>query len=173
MAAPPSSPTSRHAVTGNVSPGSTLPLGSDQSSYLARCTSRISAPSGPGRQATAPAARISMSSPGGSSISGPAPALADQALLHVEQWLAVGVAGMPGPGSVASQPPRRGGVGHANVDQAAQPPAVRRVGDPDQRLHTTVQVPVHHIGAADPDLIRADPRVSRLFRIRLAGAEGV
>src|SRR6266404_4068845 len=134
MAAPASSPTSRVAVTGSGSPGSTLPLGNDQSSYLARCTSRISAPSGPGRQATAPAARISMSSPGGSSIGGPAPALADQALLHVEQRLAVGVARMPGPGAVASQPPGRGGVGHAAVNQAAQPPGVRRVGDPDLRL---------------------------------------
>ncbi len=41
---PVSSSTSRAAVTGGTSPGSALPLGSDQSSYRGRCTSAIRTP---------------------------------------------------------------------------------------------------------------------------------
>ena len=37
-------------------------------------------------------------------------------------------------------------------EEPAQPPVVAKVVDPDEQFHPAVQVPVHHIGAADPDL---------------------
>src|SRR5579859_1252289 len=105
--APPSSRTSRTAVTGSGSPGSVLPLGSDQSSYFLRWTSRTSgSPSGPGRQATAPAALISLDPGLLLGIRQTSSALVhDQALVHVTQRRAVLVAGVPGPGAVAAEPP--------------------------------------------------------------------
>src|ERR1700722_10074834 len=113
--APPSSSTSRTAVTGSSSPGSVLPLGSDQSSYRVRCTSRISgSPSGPGRQATPPAALISLD-PGlplgiGQASSG---LIHDQVLLQVVERGAGLVARVPGPTAVAVEPPGGRAVVHA------------------------------------------------------------
>src|ERR1700722_19860669 len=105
--APPSSSTSRTAGTGSSSPGSVLPLGSDQSSYRVRCTSRISgSPSGPGRQATAPAAVISLDRGLPSGIGQTSSGLVyDQALLQVVEGSARLVARVPGPDAIAVEPP--------------------------------------------------------------------
>src|SRR6266404_6770217 len=153
-----SSHTSRTAVSRMCSPGSLLPLGSDQSSYLGRCTTRTSAAAAPwgpwglcdasaaGRQIAAPAARVALV------ICLADPSLPDQGLLHVAQRIAVLVPAVPHPVSVRVQPPRGSPVVHAHVEEPAQPPLVAGVVDPYQQLHAAVQVPVHHIGAADPDL---------------------
>src|ERR1017187_500302 len=86
-----SSKTSRTAVSMTCSPGSHLPLGSNQSSYLGRCTSRTAPPGAPapppspsggpavGRHTTAPAAKMT------SVISRTDPPLPDQGLLHVDR----------------------------------------------------------------------------------------
>src|SRR5580692_4696317 len=105
--APPSSSTSRTAVTGSCSPGSVLPLGSDQSSYFLRCTSRISgSPPGPVRQATPPAALISLDPGLLLGIWQTSSALVhDEALMHVAQRHAGLIASVPGPVAVAAEPP--------------------------------------------------------------------
>src|SRR5580704_7923823 len=93
-----SSQTSRTAVSRMCSSGSLLPLGSDQSSYLGRCTSKTSAAPPPpdprglwdlwgasdaGRQIAAPAARVA------SVICWTDPPFPDQGLLHVAQRIPV------------------------------------------------------------------------------------
>src|SRR5712691_12906760 len=125
-----SSHTSRTAVSRMCSPGSLLPLGSDQSSYLGRCTTRTSAspaPRGPwgpwdasaaGRQIAAPAARVA------SVICRTDPPLPDQSFLHVAQRIAVLVPAVPHPVSIHVQPPRASPVIHAHVEKPAQPPLV-------------------------------------------------
>src|ERR1700722_15714241 len=153
--APPSSSTSRTAVTGSSSPGSVLPLGSDPSSSRFRCTSRISgAPSGPGRQATPPAALISLD-PGLWSGIGEAPSglVHDQALLQVVERSAGFVARVPGPVAVAVQPPGERAVIHAPREQPAKLGALSRIAHPDQGFYPAVEVPVHHVRAAQPDLV--------------------
>src|ERR1700677_867855 len=130
--APPSSSTSRTAVTGRSSAGSILPLGSDQSSYRFRCTSRISgSPSGPGRQATAPAALTSLDPGLLSAIRETSSALVhDQALLHVVERRPVLVARVPGPFPVAVEPPGGRAVIHAKREQSAKLGAVGRIAHP-------------------------------------------
>src|SRR5438309_2047522 len=145
-----SSRTSRTAVSRMCSPGSLLPLGSDQSSYAARWTRRTSASpdSGPAAcgQGAAPAARVA-------SVIGRAdPPFPYQGLLHVFERAPGLVPAVPGPVPVRVQPPARSPVVHAHVHEPADAALVTAVGDPDQQLHPAVQVPVHHIGAADPDL---------------------
>src|SRR5665213_2192300 len=56
--------TSRSAPTSGCSSGSSLPLGTDQSSYFGRCTSATSTPRPPGarRQSTPPAASTNVES---------------------------------------------------------------------------------------------------------------
>src|SRR3954470_20681937 len=79
-----SSHTSRTAVSRMCSPVSLLPLGSDQSSYLGRWTSRTSAScagSAGGRQIAAPAARVVVASVIGRAD----PPFPDQGLLHIAQ----------------------------------------------------------------------------------------
>src|SRR5881275_3581520 len=159
-----SSHTSRTAVSRMCSSGSLLPLGSDQSSYLGRWTSRTSASSAEsagGRQIAAPAARVA-------SVIGRAdPPFPDQGLLHVAQWIGGFVPAVPGPVPVRVQPPARRPVVHADIEEPAQSPLVAGVHDLDGQLHPAVQVPVHHIRAAQPDLAalvlagaeRVDPRV--------------
>src|SRR5215472_15620379 len=141
--APPSSNTSRTAVSGSGSPVSCLPLGSDQSSYFLRWTSSTcgSPPSAAGRQATAPAALISLLSGGllaiyarvlGSSLEIRLPySSPDQALLHITQRPPPSVPRVPGPVAVGVQPPGGCGVVHAEGDQLTHPSALGRVGDPD------------------------------------------
>src|SRR5208282_6336456 len=160
-----SSQTSRTAVSRMCSPGSLLPLGIDQSSYLGRCTSRTSAPPAPweswgsrdsrgswdasavDRQIAAPAARMA------SVIGRTDPPFPDQRLLHVAQRIPVLVPAVPGPVPVRAQPPGGSPVVHAHIEEPAQPPLVAGVDDLDEQFHPAVQVPVHHIGAADPDLV--------------------
>src|SRR6478672_12374097 len=145
-----SSRTSRTAVSRMCSPGSLLPLGSDQSSYAGRCTSSTSASPDPGsaagRQMAAPAARVA------SFICRAYPPFAHQRLLHVSQRVPCLVAVVPGPVPVRVQPPARSPVVHAYVHEPAYTALVAEVRDPDEQFHPAVQVPVHHIGAADPDL---------------------
>src|SRR5690348_1667830 len=159
-----SSHTSRTAVSRMCSPASLLPLGSDQSSYVGRWTSRTSASSAgsaAGRQIAAPAARVA-------SVIGRAdPPFPDQGLLHIAQRVPGFVPAVPGPVPVAVQPPARSPVVHADIEESAQSPLVASVHDPDGQLHPAVQVPVHHIRATDPYLAvlvlagaeRVDPRV--------------
>src|ERR1700744_972728 len=126
------------AVSGIPSPGSRLPLASDQSSRRGRWTSRTSGPSGPRRHGTTPAASISEStdsvsepgSPRSSAIGGPRAPAPEQPELDVPQPFAVRGQIVPGPGALAVQPPGRGAVVHAQVHQLAQLPAVPRVADP-------------------------------------------
>src|SRR6201985_2709043 len=157
--------TSRTAVSRMCSSASLLPLGSDQSSYAGRWTSRTSAsPAGSagGRQIAAPAARVVTSVIGRAD-----PPFPDQGLLHVAQRLPGFVPAVPGPVPVRVQPPANSPVVHADVEEPAQSPLVSGVHDLDGQLHPAVQVPVHHIGAAQPDLAvfvvagaeRVDPRV--------------
>src|SRR6185437_10781147 len=145
-----SSRTSRTAVSRMCSPGSLLPLGSDQSSYAGRCTSSTSDSPDPasaaGRQMAAPAARVA------SVICRADPPFAHQGLLHVSQRVSRLVPAVPGPVPVRVQPPARSPVVHAHVHEPAYTALVAEVGDPDEQFHPPVQVPVHHIGAADPDL---------------------
>src|SRR5580704_10678321 len=153
-----SSQTSRTAVSRMCSSGSLLPLGSDQSSYLGRCTSKTSAAPPPpdpwglwdasdaGRQIAAPAARVV------SVICRTDPPFPDQGLLHVAQRIPGLVPAVPYPVAVHAQPPRGSPVVHAHIKEPAQPPLVAEVVDPDQQFYPAVQIPVHHIGAADPDL---------------------
>src|SRR5580693_3480854 len=62
------------------------------------------------------------------------------------------VPAVPGPVAVRVQPPGGRAVVHAEVEQAAQPPLMAGVGHQHEQFHPAVQVPVHHVGAADPDL---------------------
>src|SRR6516162_7627236 len=123
-----SSQTSRTAVSRMCSSGSLLPLGSDQSSYLGRCTSRISASpaaSAAGRQIAAPAASVA-------SVIGRAdPPFPDQGLLHVPQGVPGVVPAVPGPVPVRVQPPGGSPVVHAHIEEPAQLPLMTRVDDPD------------------------------------------
>src|SRR5690348_2350108 len=144
-----SSQTSRTAVSRMCSSGSLLPLGSDQSSYLGRGTSRTS-PSSAGsaavRRIAAPAARVA-------SVIGRAdPPFPDQGLLHIAQRIPGFVPAVPGPVPVRVQPPANSPVVHADVEEPAQSALVSGVHDLDGQLHPAVQVPVHHIGAGQPDL---------------------
>jgi len=59
---------------------------------------------------------------------------------------------VPGPVAVRVEPPGRGTVVEAEVEQAAQAPLVAGIGHLHQQFHPPVKVPVHHVGAADPDL---------------------
>src|SRR5215470_19111130 len=149
-----SSHASRTAVSRMCSPGSLLPLGSDRSSYLGRCTSRTSASPGSvasraasaaGRQIAAPAARVA------SVICRADPPFPDQGLLHVAHRMPGLVPAVPGPVPVRVQPPARSPVVHAQIEEPPQSPLMAAVHDLDDQLHSTVQVPVHHIGASDPD----------------------
>src|SRR5580704_9519305 len=144
-----SSQTSRTAVSRMCSSGSLLPLGSDQSSYLGRWTSRTSASSAGSaavRQIAAPAARVALVLGGADS---PFP---HQRLLHIAQRIPGFVPAVPGPVPVRVQPPARSPVVHADIKEPAQSPLVSGVHDLDGQLHPAVQVPVHHIGAGQPDL---------------------
>src|ERR1700722_16925413 len=131
-----SSQTSRTAVSRMCSAGSLLPLGSDQSSYLGRCTSRTSAPWAPpapwgpraprgtsaaSRQIAAPAAREA------SVICRTDPPFPDQGLLHVAQRVPVLVPVVPDPVAVRVQPPGGSTVVHAHLEEPAQPPLVTGV----------------------------------------------
>src|SRR5439155_6221496 len=135
-----SSHTSRTAVSRMCSSGSLLPLGSDQSSYLGRWTSRTSASSAGsagGRQIAAPAASVA-------SVIGRAdPPLPDQGLLHIAQRIPGFVPVVPGPVPVPVQPPARSPVVHPDVEEPAQSPLMTGVHDLDGQLHPAVQVPVH------------------------------
>src|SRR5712671_6834461 len=85
-----SSQTSRTAVSRMCSSGSLLPLGSDQSSYLGRWTSRTAA-SAAVRQIAAPAAGVAL-------VIGRAdPPFPDQRLLHIAQRIPGFVPAVPGP----------------------------------------------------------------------------
>src|ERR1700749_2594557 len=149
------------AVSGSSSPGSRLPLARDQSCRRGRWMSRTSGPSGPRRHGTTPAASISPTtdsacepgSPRSSGIGRPRAPDLDQLDLDVPQPLAVRSQVVPGPGAVTVQPPGRGAVVHAQVQQLAQLPAVALVADPDHGLHPPVQVPGHHVGAPQPYLV--------------------
>src|SRR6266566_5293430 len=130
-----SSHTSRTAVSRMCSPGSLLPFGSDQSSYLGRCTKSTSASPAPrcswaprgtsaaGRHTAAPAARMA------SVICRTDPRFPDQGFLHVTQGIPVFVPAVPHPVAVRLQPPGGGAVVHAHVQEPAQPPLVARVDD--------------------------------------------
>jgi hypothetical protein len=59
---------------------------------------------------------------------------------------------VPDPAAVLVEPPGRGSVVHAEVEHATQPPQVAGVADLHEQFHPAVQVPVHHVGAADEDL---------------------
>src|SRR5689334_13114206 len=99
------------------SPGSLLPLGSDQSSYLGRWTSRTSASSAGsagGRQIAAPAARVVASVIGRTN-----PPFPDQGLLHIAQRVPGFVPAVPGPVPVAAQPPASSPVVHADIEEPA------------------------------------------------------
>src|SRR5712691_3518670 len=130
-----SSHTSRTAVSRMCSSGSLLPLGSDQSSYVGRWTSRTSASSAGaagGRQIAAPAARVA-------SVIGRAdPPFPDESLLHVAQRIPGFVPAVPVPVPVRVQPPARSPVVHADIDEPAQSPLVAWVHDLDGLLHPAV-----------------------------------
>src|SRR5262249_10440448 len=126
--------------------------------FLRWTSSTSGPPSGPGRQATAPAALIGLLSvlSGGSwlGIGGASSAfLPHKGLLDIAQRPAVRVPHVPAPAAIAIQPPRGGPVVHAERDQLMQLGALPGIGDPDKRFHSAVQVPVHQVRAADPDLV--------------------
>src|SRR5580658_5211307 len=131
------------------SPDSRLPSGSDQSSHLERCTSNTSTPwtaSAAGRHTTAPAAGMT------SVIGRTDPPFPDQGLLHVSQRISGLVAAVTDPAPVPVEPPGGGSVVHAEVEHPTQPALVADVRDLHHKLYPAIQVPVHHVGAADPDL---------------------
>src|ERR687895_97678 len=152
---PVSSSTSLTAANRMCSPLLGLPLGKDQSSYLGRWITAISIPTPSWRQSTAPAARV-MSS--GSSIHGPPSSGPHQEALDVKGRRVgpVGPVGrdgrVPRPYAVRVQPPRHGVVVHPPVEQLNEVGPVAAVPDPYQRLDPPVEVAVHEVGAADPDL---------------------
>src|SRR6185503_1923075 len=138
---------------------------SDQSSYVGRWTSRTSASSAgsaAGRQIAAPAARVVASVIGRTD-----PPFPDQGLLHIAQRVPGFVPAVPGPVPVPAQPPASSPVVHADIEEPAQSPLVAGVHHLDGQLDPAVQVPVHHIRAADPGLTvlvlagaeHVDPRV--------------
>jgi hypothetical protein len=59
---------------------------------------------------------------------------------------------MPRPDTVAIQPPRRRAVVHAEAEQAAHLPLLAGVRHLDDEFHPAVQVAVHQVRAAHPDL---------------------
>src|ERR1017187_9176140 len=130
------------------SPGSHLPLGSDQSSYLGRCTSRTStsgAPALPPSPSGRPAVGRHTTAKMTSVISEAAPPLPDQGLLHVSERIPRLVPAMPDPVPVRAEPPGGGSVVHAEVEEPSYPPLMAGIGDLHEEFHPAVQVPVHHV----------------------------
>src|ERR1022692_2366088 len=114
------------------------------------------------RDSAAPADRISAagrSGIGGAALHGP-----NQVGLQITQGGAAGVQVMPGPRAVRAEPPGRRALVHRLGDEPAQLSLLAWIGDADQELDPPVQVPVHEVGAADPDLTG---------RVPLAAAEPV
>src|SRR6476661_7350005 len=143
---PVSSCTSRAAVTGATSPCSALPFGSDQSSYLGRCTRAIRRPSRrDGFHSTAPAALMTAAP----SLATSDPA-AQQLLLDVDAGT---VRGRAGP-TVRTEDPAAGVRRGGQVEQVGDPVGRALVLDLHQRLDPAIQIAVHHVRAADPVLLR-------------------
>ena len=65
---------------------------------------------------------------------------------------------MPGPRTVGAEPPGRCALIHRRGDEPAQLSLLCRIGDADKELDPPVQIPVHEIGAADPDIAGRVPR---------------
>src|SRR6266536_150351 len=157
---PVSSATSRTAVSSMCSPGSRLPFGKLHSSQRLRWITATSSPAGPRRHSTAPAARISATGSGIGDAALPDP---DQVTLQIAQRRAALVQVMPGPYAIGAEPPGRGALVHRVADEAAQLSLLRGVGDADQELDPPVQVPVHEVGAAEPDLTVVIPGAERVY----------
>src|SRR5690348_12557759 len=104
---PVSSVTSRTAAVSRSSPGSSLPLGSDQSSYFGRCTTAVSMPPSPAGRHSAPPAAAMTSSAG--LLTGPFHQLALVVALAAER-----------PGPVAVEMPAPDVGGHRGVEDALQ-----------------------------------------------------
>src|SRR5438874_6317746 len=82
----------------------------------------------------------------------PAPPGVNEHFLYVAQRRTVRVHRASGPVAVRAQVPGRGGVRIPGLQKVVEGGAVRRVGHPDQRLDAPVEVAVHHVRAAQPDL---------------------
>src|SRR3954469_22224599 len=135
---PVSSPTSRTAACSECSPGSSLPLGRDQSSYFGRRTTAVSSdPSAADRQTAPPAASTSSA--------GLLTGLPHQ--VEVEVALAA-----RRPRAVGMQLPAADVRCHGGVEEGLQVLAGRLVADLEQHLDAAVEVAVHEVGAADPPL---------------------
>src|SRR5215211_580622 len=61
----------------------------------------------------------------------------------------------PYPGAVGLQVEARGVLGGGQVEDVAELAAGGLVGDPDHRLDPAVEVAVHHVGGAEPELVVA------------------
>src|SRR5581483_11039488 len=141
----------RTAAINSVSRGSSLPFGSDQSSYFGRWATATSTAPEWTRQTTPPAARIAaVGFRRGTALLAPVGETPHEQLLVVDTRV-----GGAYPVSVRLQIPRRGVIVEGQVEARLEVRLSGRVGDPAEHLHAPVEVAVHQVGRADPVLRRA------------------